>query len=200
MSYSYTPAQGQQQQQYPQYAVMQPGQAATPGYPHVAYGQQAQEAYPSAGNFAPWPGYAYYPSAQQYARAPPPAAGPVTSGAPPPAGQATFSAPAPAAAPLSAPASSTTTFSSYNPSYVRDRDAAASTSGGGTGARGSRRQSQLKGLFSKEREWPSDMRCRLFSLWAHVARSAACLLLPDFTSFIRTKRHAHYLAKSRASR
>jgi transcription initiation factor TFIID subunit 13 len=44
-----------------------------------------------------------------------------------------------------------TTFTSYTPSYMRDSAAAAAT-GGATG-RGSRKQSNIKGLFSKEREF-----------------------------------------------
>ncbi|KAL5489915.1 hypothetical protein ACEPAI_4747 [Sanghuangporus weigelae] len=49
---------------------------------------------------------------------------------------------------LTAPATSTTTFSTYNPTFVRESTVAGS--GSGTGGRGPRRQSQLKGLFSKE--------------------------------------------------
>lgn len=44
----------------------------------------------------------------------------------------------------------TTTFTSYTPSYMRESVTAAAT-GGATG-RGGRKQSNLKGLFSKERK------------------------------------------------
>ena len=53
-------------------------------------------------------------------------------------------------APIQTAPATTTTFSTYNPTFVRD--SAATGSGSGTGGRGPRRQSQLKGLFSKECE------------------------------------------------
>ena len=58
----------------------------------------------------------------------------------------------PAPPPLTHTTSTTTTFSSYTPHHARESVAAAAT--GGSGTRGSRRQSNLRGIFSKECEYP----------------------------------------------
>ncbi|KAH8116976.1 transcription initiation factor IID, 18kD subunit-domain-containing protein [Phellopilus nigrolimitatus] len=104
-------------------------------YPQLAY-PQTQEPYAAQG-YA-WYGYSY-PQQQQHAQQPRHVQPPVQHVAKVPT--------TPAPAPVSA-APTTTTFSSYNPTSTRD--ITSNAAGTSTGTRGPRRQSQMKGLFSKE--------------------------------------------------
>lgn len=119
---------GQPASTYPYSAYHLP-QSNASTYAQVPY-PQAQGTYPGAQGYAAWT-YGYpYQQASQAAR--PPIA-------------------APTAAPQSAHAP--TTFTSYTPTYPRDATAApAGPSGSSGGARGPRKQSNLKGLFTKECE------------------------------------------------
>jgi len=108
--------------------------------PHTPYAQTTPGAYPyqAAGpyQYAGWK-YAYnYPQQPQSAAAQPRPA-PAT---PAPTASARTSTPN--------PPQRSSTFSSYTPSHLRESVAAAAT-GGATG-RGSRKQSSVRGLFTKE--------------------------------------------------
>ncbi|KDQ60782.1 hypothetical protein JAAARDRAFT_31757 [Jaapia argillacea MUCL 33604] len=118
----------------------------TPG----AYPYQTPGAYP----YGTWPyPYSYFPQhphtphapvPRPQAQTPAPVASTNTATAPiaPPATQAAVTP-----VPVSAP-SRQTTFTSYTPASFRESSTAAGT--GGATSRGSRKQSNLKGLFSKE--------------------------------------------------
>ncbi|KAF8636679.1 hypothetical protein AX17_003485 [Amanita inopinata Kibby_2008] len=125
---------------YP-YSAYHPGVLSAYGHPQTpgAYPYQAAGAYQTGVTSYGWTyPYSYVPQHPQTAVHPqrPQSQTPTSS--------ATHTA-APAAPPIPQRSS---TFSSFTPSYLRDSVAAAAT-GGATG-RGSRRQSNLKGLFTKE--------------------------------------------------
>ncbi|KAL5532755.1 hypothetical protein ACEPAF_4529 [Sanghuangporus sanghuang] len=111
---------------------------------------QAQEQYAGQTYQQAW--YNYY---QQQARAVAAAqqAGTATTSTattvPAPTGSTTVT-PVATVAPIPTAPATSTTFSTYNPTFVRESTLVGSGSGSGTGGRGPRRQSQLKGLFSKE--------------------------------------------------
>lgn len=118
----------------------------TPYAPHGAYAQTPgaysyqPQAYQTGvtGYGWPYPYATYVPHAQQMHAQRPATQTP---------------APVTAHAPTTAPTpilQRTTTFTSYTPSYLRESVAAAST--GGAAARGSRKQSNVKGLFTKDCE------------------------------------------------
>ncbi|THH12027.1 hypothetical protein EW145_g262 [Phellinidium pouzarii] len=113
-----------------QYQHFQP---PTSAYPQLAYPQTTQEPYAAQGYHHAWYGYTF----QQHPQAPRPSA-PI---------QQVAAIPTPTHVP--APAPTTTTFSTYNPTFVRDSGNSAAA-GASSGTRGPRRQSQLKGLFAKE--------------------------------------------------
>ncbi|KAI5123367.1 hypothetical protein M0805_001788 [Coniferiporia weirii] len=99
------------------------------------YPPTSQEPYAAQGYHHAWYGYTF----QQHPQARPSA--PIQQVAP---------IPTPPAAPTPAPPPTTTaTFSTYNPTFVRE-PASSTAAGTSTGTRGPRRQSQLKGLFAKE--------------------------------------------------
>lgn len=144
---------------YSTYPTVQPGQPATTfpygAYHPSAYGQALTHtagatSYPSGyptystgvTSYGTWPGYAYNyaPGSQHHIQ---------TTSATRPTVQTvgmptTTSAHTPASA-----APRTTTFTAYTPSYLKESVVAAGT-GGATG-RGSRKQANFKGMFTKER-------------------------------------------------
>lgn len=100
-------------------------------------------------------------------------------------------------APIQTAPATTTTFSTYNPTFVRD--SAATGSGSGTGGRGPRRQSQLKGLFSKECERIVDAFhiAHLFLIYAPLLCGAVVFLLFSRVGSTRDQFPLFWCASSR---
>lgn len=168
---------------YAPYQQYQAAAGATP-YPQMYTGQEsyagvaAQAAYHQA-----WYNYAYQQAQQQQARqmAPVPTAPMQTVMSTTPAPVVKTTSPAPvvansaspttnAAPPAPKPAAQTTTFSAYTPPHSRSEaghsfsnsfQASMGTAGSSLGSRASRK-SQMRGIFSKERE--------------HLFRLISCLL------------------------
>lgn len=142
MSYSYHPSPGGQQPPtgypYGAYHTATPGTYGQPGTYPTPY--QATGAYQTGvTGYGAWP-YPYSYAPQQHPQSSAHAQRPTLQTS------VTPTSSTPAAPPLP----QRSTFTSYTPSYLRESVAAAAT-GGATG-RGSRKQSNFKGLFAKERE------------------------------------------------
>ncbi|KZT26369.1 TFIID-18kDa-domain-containing protein, partial [Neolentinus lepideus HHB14362 ss-1] len=158
MSYPHYPhPTGQHAYPYSPYHPGTPGaytHPQTPGaYPTAAY--QTPGAYPYGSWHYP---YSYFPQqpgtyAANLGQRPPTAAQPTATQSTPAATATTQTQPAvtaPRPVTASLPARQTT-FTSYTPASFRESGTvAAAGSGGATSSRGLRRQSNLKGLFSKE--------------------------------------------------
>lgn len=159
MSYPHYTQPGNQQQPptsatYP-YGAYHPPAPGPYGHPHPQSQQGYPNPYAAPGPYQTgvtgygWPyQYSYIPQQQQQQHP--------QSTVPRPAVQATQPVAVQGASTSAIPPAPqrSTTFTSYTPSYLRESVTAAST-GGATG-RGSRKQSNFKGLFTKEREylWP----------------------------------------------